>query len=162
MKTTPLPSFLGCLRLKAAATCVALDLLPVSGPWFLETIHLTRACTPVWASVYGPAQMEGASEGYAYFGTLLDTIDTTSVNGFAYITLRWVATQQDLRVDSEPLDPEEALSAWERLVASRPDIRARLEQADRVVEEGLFEKQLCIWDTYVRNRCRHATHRSHR
>ena len=58
---------------------------PGPGPWLQDRSHLPSAVTPLMQSTYPPGMRRGFAEGLASWGSLLDAMNITFVNGFLYL-----------------------------------------------------------------------------
>ena len=61
---------------------------PGPGSWHLDPVHFPRPVTRYWAEMHPEPFRRGTHEFMAFYGTLLDAMETQYVNGFAYSTMR--------------------------------------------------------------------------
>ena len=57
---------------------------PAPGSWSLDPVHFPRPVTRYWAETHPPAFRAGTHDFAVYFGMLIDGLETSYVNGFAY------------------------------------------------------------------------------
>jgi len=96
---------------------------PASGSWGIDAVHFPRPATLYWAETHPAAIKRGVQDFTAFYGMLLDAIETAYVNGFSYTTMR-------------PVGPEE--------------IPARIKRAEEVFDGKLWREQLREWDETVK------------
>ena len=61
---------------------------PGPGSWDLDPVHFPRPVTRYWAEMHPEPFRAGTHEFMAFYGMLLDAMETQYVNGFAYSTMR--------------------------------------------------------------------------
>ena len=61
---------------------------PGPGSWNLDPVHFPRPVTRYWAEMHPEPFRRGVHEFMAYYGTLLESMETQYVNGFAYNAMR--------------------------------------------------------------------------
>ena len=61
---------------------------PGPGSWNLDPVHFPRPVTRYWSETHPEPFRLGVHEFMAYYGTLIDTMETQYVNGFAYNAMR--------------------------------------------------------------------------
>ena len=61
---------------------------PGPGSWNLDPVHFPRPVTRYFAETHPEPFRRGVHEFMAYCGTLIDTMETQYVNGFAYNAMR--------------------------------------------------------------------------
>ena len=61
---------------------------PGPGSWNLDPVHFPRPVTRYFAETHPEPFRRGVHEFMAYYGTLIDTMETQYVNGFAYNAMR--------------------------------------------------------------------------
>jgi len=93
------------------------------GSWQLDAVHFPRPVTRYWAETHPAAFRRGIRDFTRFYGMLLDTIDASYVNGFAYTTMRPVAEEE---------------------------IPARIQRAEAVFQGKLWREQLREWDEVVK------------
>src|SRR5258705_7124745 len=99
---------------------MALQLTPPGpGFWELDPVHFPRPATRYWMEVHPAAFLKGTSEFARSYGMLIDGLEMSYVNGFAYKAVRPV--------------PE-------------AEIPKRFERAAQVVEGKYWREQLRDWD----------------
>ncbi len=57
---------------------------PGPGSWALDPVHFPRPVTRYWAETHPPAFSAGTHDFAVYFGMLIEGLETSYVNGFAY------------------------------------------------------------------------------
>lgn len=67
---------------------------PDSGFWELDPVHFPRPATRYWAEVHPAAFRRGTSEFARLYGMLIDALEMSYVNGFAYKLVRPVAEEE--------------------------------------------------------------------
>jgi rifampicin phosphotransferase len=92
---------------------------PGPGSWNLDPVHFPRPVTRYFAETHPEPFRRGVHEFMAYCGTLIDTLETQYVNGFAYNAMRPV--------------PE-------------TEIPQRFARAELVWEQRAWREQLREWD----------------
>jgi pyruvate,water dikinase len=92
---------------------------PGPGPWNLDPVHFPRPVTRYWAEMHPEPFRRGTHEFMAYYGMLLESLETQYVNGFAYNTMH---------------------------PAPDNEIPERFARADEVWEKKLWREQLRDWD----------------
>ena len=92
---------------------------PTSGSWDLDAVHFPRPVTLYWSEIHPAAFQRGVADFTRYFGMLLDSIEMSYVNGFAYKTIH-------------PVGPEQA-----------PE---RIARAEELFAGKLWREQLREWD----------------
>ena len=92
---------------------------PGPGSWNLDPVHFPRPATRYWSETQPEPFRRGVSEFMAYLGTLIETMETQYVNGFAYNAMR-----------PAPAD----------------EIPERFARAEVVWEQKVWREQLREWD----------------
>ena len=92
---------------------------PGPGSWNLDPVHFPRPVTRYFAETHPEPFRRGVHEFMAYCGTLIDTLETQYVNGFAYNAMRPVA---------------------------ETEIPQRFARAELVWEQKVWREQLREWD----------------
>ena len=92
---------------------------PGPGSWNLDPVHFPRPVTRYWAEMHPEPFRRGTHEFMAYYGMLLESLETQYVNGFAY----------------NKMNP-----------APDHEIPERFARADEVWEKKLWRDQLRDWD----------------
>jgi rifampicin phosphotransferase len=92
---------------------------PGPGSWNLDPVHFPRPVTRYFAETHPEPFRRGVREFMAYYGTLMDTLETQYVNGFAYNTMR---------------------------PAQETEIPDRFARAEVVWEQRVWREQLREWD----------------
>jgi phosphohistidine swiveling domain-containing protein len=92
---------------------------PGPGPWNLDPVHFPRPVTRYWSEMHPEPFRRGTHEFMAYYGMLLESLETQYVNGFAY----------------NRMNP-----------APDNEIPERFARADEVWEKKLWREQLRDWD----------------
>lgn len=92
---------------------------PGPGSWNLDPVHFPRPVTRYFAETHPEPFRRGVREFMAYYGTLMDTLETQYVNGFAYNTMR---------------------------PAPETEIPDRFARAEVVWEQRVWREQLREWD----------------
>ena len=96
---------------------------PGPGTWTLDAVHFPRPVTRYWAETHPAAFGRGTNDFARYYGILIDGMQMTYVNGFAYNQPRPV--------------PEE-------------EIPQRFRRAEEVYEGKLWREQLRDWDENIK------------
>jgi pyruvate,water dikinase len=104
---------------------------PGPGSWNLDPVHFPRPVTRYWTEMHPAPFRRGTHEFMAYYGSLVESIETQYVNGFAYGTMR-----------PAPAD----------------EIPQRFARAEEVWAGKVWRDQLREWDT-VAKPASIATHR---
>jgi rifampicin phosphotransferase len=92
---------------------------PGPGSWALDPVHHPRPVTRYWTEMHPEPFRRGTHEFMAYYGTLLESMETQYVNGFAYGT---------------------------RHPAPEDEIPQRIARAEEVWERKVWREQLREWD----------------
>jgi len=111
---------------------------PGPGQWALDTGHFPRPATRFTAELFPEPSRQGFADGTAPFGLLLDHLEWAFVDGWAYLSPRPVP---ELR-EAGPITHQ----AWDDLVASSPQLRARLATSARVFGDRAWRADLALWD----------------
>ncbi|HSF18435.1 MAG TPA: PEP-utilizing enzyme [Vicinamibacteria bacterium] len=104
---------------------------PGPGSWIQDPVHFPRPMTRYWQEMHPPAFKKGTNDFARFYGLLIDGLQMSYVNGFAY-----------------------------RQVVPAPDaeIPERFKRAEQVFTERLWREQLRDWDE-TRKPSSIATHR---
>jgi rifampicin phosphotransferase len=116
---------------------------PGPGSWFLDPTHWTRPVTRFQAEVFPEAFRRGFGESLRRYGSLLEYLEASFVNGFPYLCARPVGAPKDA-VGHPPKD------VWDELARDHPEIRRRLETSASVFERKLWREDLERWDREVK------------
>jgi phosphohistidine swiveling domain-containing protein len=116
---------------------------PGPGSWFLDPTHWTRPVTRFQAEIFPEAFKRGFGESLRRFGSLLEYLEASFVNGFPYYCARPVGAPPDA-----PGHPPK--DVWDELATSHPEIRTRLETSATVFERKLWREDLERWDRDVK------------
>jgi phosphohistidine swiveling domain-containing protein len=116
---------------------------PEPGSWFLDPTHWTRPVTRFQAEIFPDAFKRGFGESLRRYGSLLEYLQASFVNGFPYMCARPVAVPKDA-VGPPPKD------VWDALARSHPEITRRLETSASVFERRLWREDLERWDREVK------------
>ncbi len=92
---------------------------PGPGSWNLDPVHFPRPVTQYFSETHPEPFRRGTGEFMAYYGTLIESMETQYVNGFAYNTMHPV--------------PED-------------EIPQRFARAEAVWEQKVWREQLREWD----------------
>jgi len=92
---------------------------PGPGSWHLDPVHFPRPVTRYWTEMHPAPFRRGTHEFMAYYGTLLESMETQYVNGFSYGT---------------------------RHPAPEDEIPERFARAEEVWEKKVWREQLREWD----------------
>ena len=92
---------------------------PGPGSWNLDPVHFPRPVTRYWAEMHPEPFRRGTREFMAYYGTLIESLETQYVNGFAYNAMR---------------------------PAPENEIPQRFARAEQVWEGKVWREQLREWD----------------
>jgi pyruvate,water dikinase len=92
---------------------------PGPGSWHLDPVHFPRPVTRYWTEMHPEPFRRGTHEFMAYYGTLLESMETQYVNGFSYGT---------------------------RHPAPEDEIPQRFARAEEVWEKKVWREQLREWD----------------
>ena len=96
---------------------------PGPGSWNLDPVHFPRPVTLYFSETHPEPFGRGVREFMAYYGTLIETMETQYVNGFAYMSVK-------------PVAPEQA-----------PE---RFRRAEELFEGKLWREQLRAWDETIK------------
>jgi pyruvate,water dikinase len=116
---------------------------PGPGSWALDATHVTRPVTRFFAEIFPDQFARGFGEGLRRYGLLLENLDYRFVAGCPYFCLRPVGAPPDA-VGHPPR------TVWDELMASHPEIRARLLTSARTFEEKSWREDLDWWDREVK------------
>ncbi len=117
--------------------------LPGPGSWFLDPTHWTRPVTRFQAEVFPDAFKRGFGESLRRYGSLLEYLEASFVNGFPYYCARPVGAPKEA-IDHPPKD------VWHDVARSDPEIRRRLHTSASVFERKLWREDLERWDRNVK------------
>ncbi len=92
---------------------------PGPGSWNLDPVHFPRPVTPYFSETHPEPFSRGVAEFMAYYGTLIQTMETRYVNGFAYNAMR---------------------------PAPENEIPERFARAEEVWEQRVWREHLREWD----------------
>ena len=92
---------------------------PGPGTWTLDAVHFPRPVTRYWAEMHPDALRRGFSEFTRFYGMLIDTLQMSYPEGFAYSAI---------------------------VPAPESEIPARLKRAEEVFERKLWREQLREWE----------------
>lgn len=67
---------------------------PAAGFWELDPVHFPRPATQYWMEIHPEPFLRGTSEFARLYGLLIDGLEMTYINGFAYKGVRLVAEDQ--------------------------------------------------------------------
>jgi len=92
-----------------------------SGPggWNLDPVHFPRPVTRYWAETHPAAFKRGTNDFARYYGMLIDGLQTSYINGFAYNQV---------------------------MPAPEAEIPERFQRAEEVFQKKLWREQLQDWD----------------
>jgi pyruvate,water dikinase len=116
---------------------------PGPGSWALDATHFTRPVTRFVAEIFPGEFARGFGEGLKRYGLLLENLDYQFMAGFPYFRLRPVGAPPDA-VGHPPRH------VWEELMASHPEIRARLETSAAALADKRWREDLETWDREVK------------
>jgi pyruvate,water dikinase len=111
---------------------------PGPGQWALDTGHFPRPATRFTAELFPQPSKVGFADGTAPFGLLLDHLEWAFVAGWGYLSPRPVPALRDVGRLTR--------AAWDDLVGSSPELRARLAVSARVFEDRAWRHDLALWD----------------
>ncbi len=83
---------------------------PGPGSWSLDPVHFPRPVTRYWAEMHPEPFRRGTHEFLAYYGNLIESLESQYVNGFAY------GTRHPAPEDEIPQRFARAEEVWERKV----------------------------------------------
>ncbi|MEZ5102159.1 MAG: hypothetical protein R3C15_20615 [Thermoleophilia bacterium] len=124
---------------------MSLDLdFPAPGPgsWFLDTSHLTTTCSGYSQELFATHFDRGFRACLRSYGSLLEAMPWAWVNGFPYYGLAFVGAPPE--GDHPPRE------VWEQVMATDPEIRERLANAERAFETRVWRDELARWDAVDR------------
>src|SRR6516165_165648 len=98
---------------------------PGPGSWKLDPVHFPRPVTRYWAGMHPAPFLRGTTEMMSYYGSLLGSLESQYVNGFAY----------------NKMNP-----------APEDEIPQRFARADEVWEKKVWRDQLKEWDEVAKPR----------
>jgi pyruvate,water dikinase len=116
---------------------------PGPGSWVLDATHFTRPVTRFVAEIFPDQFARGFGEGLKRYGLLLENLDYRFVAGCPYFCPRPVGAPPG--AVGHPPRP-----VWDELVASHPEIRARLEASAAALEQKIWRQDLERWDREVK------------
>ncbi len=116
---------------------------PGPGSWFLDPTHWTRPVTRFQAEIFPEAFKRGFGDSLRRYGSLLEYLEASFVNGFPYYCARPVGAPEDA-VGHAPKD------VWDHLAQGHPEIRRRLETSATVFERKLWREDVERWDREVK------------
>jgi pyruvate,water dikinase len=116
---------------------------PGPGSWALDATHFTRPVTRFVAEIFPEQFARGFGEGLRRYGLLLENLDYRFVQGCPYFCLRAVGAPPD--AVGHPPRP-----VWDELMASHPEIRARLAASAVAFEQKSWRQDLEWWDRDVK------------
>jgi len=70
---------------------------PGPGTWNLEGVHLNQAMSKIFFSIYPTNQKLGMQRSAKVACSMLDYVEHREVNGFAYMTMRFVGAPDNAR-----------------------------------------------------------------
>jgi len=103
----------------SASTTALVFEAPGPGSWNLDPVHFPRPATRYWAETQPDSLIAGTNHFARFYGMLIDGLQTSYVNGFAYNTTR---------------------------PAPEDEIPLRFQRAEEVFEKKLWREQLKEWD----------------
>lgn len=124
---------------------MSLDLdFPAPGPgsWFLDTSHLTTTCSGYSQELFATHFDRGFRACLRSYGSLLEAMPWAWVNGFPYYGLAFVGAPPE--GDHPPRE------VWDEVMATDPEIRERLANAERAFETRVWRDELARWDAVDR------------
>jgi pyruvate,water dikinase len=92
---------------------------PGPGSWALDPVHFPRPVTRYWAETHPDSFRRGTNHFARFYGMLIDGLQTSYINGFAYNTTR---------------------------PAPEDEIPARFQRAQETFDKKLWREQLKEWD----------------
>ena len=113
---------------------------PSPGSWELETTHIGKPITRYMADSFPAAIMRGMTEGNRHYGSLMNHIEFTVINGFVYGCPRFIGAPK------EPKGPPPKI-IFKLLTWFHPEIRRRLRRSREVFTKKLWREDLARWDT---------------
>jgi phosphohistidine swiveling domain-containing protein len=116
---------------------------PGAGAWFLDRTHFTRPVTRFHAELFAEPFRRGFADSLRRYGSLLEYMEYSFVEGFPYYRLQPVGAPPDAA--GHP--PREV---WDELAANHPEIRERLRISATVFERRLWREDLDRWDREVK------------
>jgi rifampicin phosphotransferase len=116
---------------------------PGAGAWLLDRTHFTRPLTRFHAELFAEPFRRGFSDSLRRYGSLLEYMEYSFVEGFPYYRLQPVGAPPD----AAGYPPREV---WDELAASHPEIRERLRISATVFERRLWREDLDRWDREVK------------
>ena len=96
---------------------------PGPGSWEIDPVHFPRPVTRYWAEMHPEPFSRGVSDFTQFYGMLLDSMEMSYVNGFAYRC-------------ANPVAPEK--------------VPERFQRAEQVFEKKLWREQLQAWDSTLK------------
>ncbi len=109
---------------------------PLPGPWMQDRAHNPESCTLLAQSLYPTGFNRGNDETCAKYGTLIDRLAMSTVNGFTYHQPQ----PFDMPGPDGPKSPEELGVEFGR----------RVEIADHVFSARIWNDDLALWDTVLK------------
>ena len=129
-----------CLGLVSSPVNAEQDVEPPGpGAWHLDTSHLTTSCSTYSQPLWQDAFLRGFGGCLRRYGSLLKSLDWAWVEGFPYFRIAHVAAPEG--ATQHP--PREV---WDKLMAEHPEVRERLENAERAFEQRIWREDIERWD----------------
>jgi len=112
---------------------------PGPGTWTLDTAHFPQPASRFARELFGEPARRGFQEATARYGLLMDHIEWSFVQGWAYLCPRPIAPLRDA---GERL----TRVAWDELVGSTPALGERLATSAGVFEDRRWRGDVARWD----------------
>jgi phosphohistidine swiveling domain-containing protein len=112
---------------------------PSPGAWELESTHIPRPLSRWLAPIFTPAFMRGFKATGAQYGSLLEYLETVTINGFIYNCPRVVGAPKGAK--GAPPYLIFKLMTW-----LNPEIRKRIKRSGEVFEKKLWREDVKFWD----------------
>lgn len=112
---------------------------PSPGAWQLESTHLPRPLSRWLAPIFVPAYMRGFKATGSQYGSLVDYLEITAINGFMYICPRIVGAPKGAKGAQPYLIYK--LSNW-----LNPEVRKRIKRSGEVFAKKLWREDVKLWD----------------
>jgi pyruvate,water dikinase len=128
---------------------------PGPGPWARDPVHFPRPVTRYWAEMHPEPFKRGTNDFARYYGMLIDGLQTTYPNGFAYNQVRPAPDaeipqrfQRATEVYAGKLWREQ-LREWDE--ASKPNAIAKHREIQAVDPDALSDEELAAYLTRCRD-----------
>ena len=122
---------------------------PGPGSWNNDPVHFPRPVTRYWAEMHPEPFQRGTRDFMAYYGTVLDGLESRYVNGFAYNQMQPVADEEIPQrfARAEEVFPQkvwrEQLREWDE--TAKPAAMAKHREIQAVDPDALSDDELAAY-----------------